>query len=138
MTMTMTMKGNKGEGKGACTCYDCFGCFNNIIGSIGRFELGVIYELKDDVVKELICTEGRIKTTLETIVNEYMVKEEFGLDDERCELEDLLDYLFEIGVLRKKHIGQALDDIASIKVFDKYKMVKNITRYFTNKNKYIR
>jgi len=66
------------------------------------------------------------------------MKEEFHLDDERKEVEEILDYLFELGILKKKHIKKALDDIESIKQFDKHSAVNNINIYFTDKNKYVK
>jgi len=95
-----------------------------------------IYALGNDVVKELVCcSEERVKTTFETLVKEALIYEEFRLDDERKEVEEILDYLFELGILKKKHIKKALNDILSIEQFDKDCAVKNIKRYFIYKNK---
>lgn len=136
--MKTEMKMKKRSSSSSCSCYDCFSCFNTFISWIKSLDMDKIYELGDGVVKELICTEGRVESTFETLINEALMKEEFHLDDERKEVEEILDYLFELGILKKKHIKKALDDIESIKQFDKHSAVNNINRYFTDKKKYVK
>ena len=138
MKMKKRSSSSSSSSSSSCSCYDCFNCFNTFISLIKSLDMDKIYDLGDGVVKELICTEGRIKSTFETLINEALMKEEFELDDEREEVEEILDYLFELGILKKKHINKALDDIESIKKFDKHSDVNNIKRYFTCKNKYVK